>query len=122
MQSFFINHTNHPSDTWLPQERAAAECIGPISDVPFPDVDAAWDEEKIVELALEMGKKIVSMNPAAVLCQGEFTYCFALISYLKAHGVRVVSACSKRVVKEWEEEGVTRKQSEFVFVRFRQYK
>ena len=121
MQSIFINHTNHPSEQWTRLERRAAETFGTIIDVPFPAVDPSWDESKIAELASEMGEKIVLMDPVVVLCQGEFTYCFALVSYLKARSVRVISACSTRVVKEWEEDGIVKKQSDFVFVRFRNY-
>ena len=66
--------------------------------------------------------KILSMEPAAVLCQGEFTYTFAMVERLKALGVPTMAACSERVVEEQlDADGSTRKISKFRFVRFRMY-
>lgn len=121
MRSVFINHTNHPSVTWTEAELAAAEQFGPVQDFVFPAIDPEWDEETVMQLAQKNGAKILSMHPAAVLCQGEFTYCFALITFLKKQGITVLSACSNREVVEWAEGDKSIKTSDFVFVRFRRY-
>ena len=121
MQKIFINHTNHPTDSWTETERKAAEVYGKVKEIAFPAIDPEWDETKIGQLAQENGKKILSMNPAAVLCQGEFTYCFALVTFLKAHGVTVLSACSTRETETWAQGDGNLKISKFVFVRFRRY-
>jgi hypothetical protein len=121
MQSVFINHTNHSSDQWTEAERLAAETYGTVCDIAFPNIDPEWDEKKIKQLAEENGRKILELQPAAVLCQGEFTYCFTLVTYLKEKGITVLSACSKRDVEEWVEDGRSFRTSDFVFVRFRRY-
>ena len=121
MQKIFINHTNHPSDKWTEAERRAAEVYGTVQDFAFPAVNPEWDEVKIEQLARENGEKILSLEPAAVLCQGEFTYCFALVAFLKSHGVTVLSACSKRETETWTRGDEDLKISKFIFVRFRKY-
>ena len=121
MQKIFLNHTNHPSDKWTEAERRAAEVYGTVQDFAFPAVDPEWDEVKIEQLAQENGKRILALDPAAVLCQGEFTYCFALVAFLKSHGVTLLSACSKREVEVWTQGEKDLKISKFVFVRFRKY-
>lgn len=121
MRSVFINHTNHPSATWTEAELAAAEQFGPVQDFVFPAIDPEWDEETVTQLAQKNGAKILSMHPAAVLCQGEFTYCFALITFLKKQGIAVLSACSNREVEIQVKGTENLKTSRFVFVRFRKY-
>ena len=122
MNSVFINHTNHSFDKWSAEEKYAAEKIGSVHDYMFPDIDPAWDEIHIKQLARKNGEKIIALKPAAVLCQGEFTYCFALVTYLKEKGIPVLAACSKRESKEWRDDnGALVKNSVFKFVKFRSY-
>lgn len=121
MERVFINHTNHPSSAWTSNQLRAAEIFGKVMDIPFPDIDPEWDEEKVISLAQENCKIIIELQPAAVLCQGEFTYCHTLICLLKADGIKVLAACSKRETKEWEENGKNIKKTIFNFVRFRAY-
>ena len=64
---------------------------------------------------------ILALQPNAVLCQGEFLYCYHLISRLKEKGITVLSACSKRETVEWEEDNASIKEAKFSFVRFREY-
>ncbi len=118
----FINHTNHPSASWGDAQRQAAEAYGEIQDIPFPAIPADWSEEDVAELARASGEKILAQRPAAVLCQGEFTYVFALTSLLMAHDIPVLAATSEREVVECRrEDGQTEKVSRFVFSRFRRY-
>ena len=123
LKKIFVNHTNHPSDKWSPEQIAAAEKFGAVVDFPFPNVDANADEEKISELVEVNGQKILAMNPAAVLCQGEFSYTFAMVNFLQKNNLPVLAASSARVVEEIvTEDGSTQRISLFKFVRFRQYK
>ena len=117
----FINHTNHLSRYWNELQKREAERFGAIVDIPFPDIDPAWDEETVLALAQANCKKILGLQPEAVLCQGEFTYCYHLIGLLKESGVTVLAACSKRETSEWQEEGQQIKKAVFSFVRFRKY-
>ena len=105
----FINHTNHASAKWSATQAEAARAWGAIEDLPFPDVGADWDEERVARLA--------------VLCQGEFTYVHHLVNLLLAAGVTVLAATSRREVNEEQaEDGSMQKISRFVFTRFREYR
>ena len=114
----FINFSNHPSDTWTtPQTSAALAYADQIIDIPFPAVDPTMDERGIYDLADKMTSEIMTMNPAAVLCQGEFGLCFSVVRRLQKAGVQVLYACSERKVRV---EGST-KTVQFDFVKFRRY-
>ena len=122
MKKTFVNHTNHFSAQWSPEQIAAAEIFGDIEDFPFPNIDANFDENQISELVEVNGKKILSLNPAAVLCQGEYCYTYAMINFLRKNNVIVIAAASERIVEERvTADGATQKISLFKFVRFRQY-
>lgn len=118
----FINHTNHPVSHWSAEELAAAQAFGEVQDVPFPVVPAAWDEIAVRHLAETQGMRILAMQPAAVLCQGEFSYTYALTRWLQEHGVLVLTACSEReAVERMDASGAVHRMSVFRFVRFRNY-
>ena len=111
-----LNLTNHPSDTWSPEQIAAAG--GDVMDMPFPSVPPEADEAYIDALANEYLDRILSLeNLSAVHIMGEFNFCYALISRLKAQGVRCVASTTLR--ETVEENGV--KISKFKFTRFREY-
>ena len=120
--AIFINHTNHPLARWSAAQRAAAEEYGEIVDLPFPDIAPEWDEAAVARLADEQAERILMQSPAAVLCQGEFTYSYALIRRLVAAGIPVLAACSRRESYETPDvAGHTTRTSVFAFVRFRRY-
>lgn len=122
MKKFFVNHTNHSSAQWSEAQRTAAENFGEIVDFPFPNIGADWDENKIAELVEVNAEKIIAINPAAVLCHGEYCYTYAMINYLRKNNIVVIAATTERIVKETvTEDGATQKISLFQFVRFRQY-
>ncbi|MBO4401252.1 MAG: CRISPR-associated protein [Selenomonadaceae bacterium] len=118
----FVNHTNHAAANWSAEQRAAAEILGEISDLPFPEIPPAASELEVAELAEKNLREILNLEPAAVLCQGEFNYTFALVSALKEKNIPVLAATSERVSSEIPQpDGSTRKVSVFRFVRFRRY-
>lgn len=121
MENIFVNHTNHPSIYWSPKQFESASLFGTVHDFPFPEIDPEWDEEKVQQLVRKNCEKILSMQPKAVLCQGEFSYCYNLVKLLKENGIVVLSACSKRETTVWEEGGQIFKTAKFSFVRFREY-
>lgn len=116
-EKIFINFSNHPADKWSKKQISAAQKYGKVTDIRFPVVDEAGDEDYIRNLADEYLAKIMKYEPAAVMCQGEFCLSYAIITALKEKGITVLAACSKRIVKETEDE----KKSFFVFERFREY-
>ena len=121
MRKVFINHTNHPSDKWSDAQRTAAESFGSIVDVPFPPVPSSASSEEVLELVQSHLSKILSMEPAAVLCQGEFNYTFAMVERLKQLGITTLAACSERVTSEIVQGDCTTRVSHFRFVQFRPY-
>lgn len=122
MEATFINHTNHPSAEWSHAQTSAARELGRIVDMNFPDISADASEQEVQDLAHQMAQEIAAQFPVAVLCQGEFTYTYALVHELLAQEIRVVAACSERVVEETlEPDGSTRRLSRFRFTRFRRY-
>ena len=122
MEKIFINHTNHPSDKWSIEQKLAAEKIGRIIDVPFPDVPPNFDTSEVHELVMKNLREIMKLSPAAVLCQGEFNYTVAMVEELKKNNVAVMAATSERVVSTIQEsDGTTKRVSIFNFVRFRSY-
>ena len=122
MRKIFINHTNHPAARWSAEQISAARVYGEILDVAFPAVNAAATTQEVRELVQSNLKKILELEPAIVLCQGEFNYTFAMVEELKKLGVKVVAATSERVaVEEILSDGSTRQISTFRFVQFREY-
>jgi len=117
----FVNFTNHNSLKWSAEQRAAAAVYGDIRDMPFPAVDPQASHGDVQALAASCAAEIMALHPDAVLCQGEFTLAFAVVAILKAHGVRVVAACSKRAVRETYEDGATKKIAEYRFDSFREF-
>jgi hypothetical protein len=117
-----INFTNHPSDLWGEKQKSEALKYGEIIDIPFPKIDAGLDEEEIKNMAFEYLKKIYVLKPKAVICQGEFTLVYAVVTALREKGVKVLSACSERKVKETiMDDGTVQKTAIFDFVKFREY-
>lgn len=122
MEKFFVNHTNHASANWCAEQLAAAESYGKIIDIPFPEVPPEFSTEEVGEIVSDNLQKILELAPAAVLCQGEFSYTVAMVELLKAHNIPVLAATSQRVVSEIANpDGSTRRVSIFKFVRFRNY-
>lgn len=80
MGKIFINFTNHPLDRWDIKQQEAAEWYGMIVDIPFPAVDAMGDEEYILRMVDDYVEKIEILKPETVLCQGEFSTAYQMIS------------------------------------------
>lgn len=118
----FINCSNHHSSNWGPEQIREAEKWGKIIDYTFPAVDADADEAGVAQLADETMKIILEMKPKAVMCQGEFTLTYALVSRLKEKGIPALAACSERkAVEKKLPNGEVEKTSIFEFKRFRRY-
>lgn len=118
----FINLSNHPSNVWSIAQKQKAEEYGEIIDVAFPSVPADISEQEVFEMGNHLVDEIMTYNPKAVMCQGEFTLTFDVVSKLQKKGVTCLSACSERqVVEKVLPDGSTKKEVVFSFVRFRQY-
>lgn len=117
----FLNFSNHQSPLWGQKQKAAAEQFGEIVDLAFPQVSANMTSEDVVRLAENYADQILKKHPDCVLCQGEFCLSWHVINLLKQANVRVVAACSERIVEEVHTEAGTEKKSVFRFVQFREY-
>lgn len=120
-KEMFINFSNHPSSMWSEKQKTEAEKYGLIEDLPFPAVSAHADRKAVQDLAEHYVAMILEKQPECVMCQGEFCLSYHVIERLKKTGVRVVAACSERVVEEVYGKTGTEKKSVFQFIQFREY-
>lgn len=118
----FLNYSNHPSSLWSENQIKAAKKYGNIVDISFPQIPTNFEEASVEKIAESEYKKIISLNPTVVLCQGEMTFCHNMVNRLIENSITVVAACSERVNDErLLPDGRTVKQVVFEFVRFRKY-
>lgn len=121
-EKVFINCSNHPSETWCAEQKKAAEEYGKIVDICFPEVDPGWTNAQVNAEAERICGEIDQYNAAAVMCQGEFTLTYAIISRLKENGITVLAACSRRRTEEIiNEDGSTQKKALYSFEGFREF-
>lgn len=122
MPEVFVNHTNHPSARWDAQQLKEAKSFGPVVDVPFPEVPADAPEEDVQVMVQEHLAEILALHPAAVLCQGEFTYTYLMIHQLLLRHIPVLAACSERQTEERHNaDGSTTRVSHFIFRQYRRF-
>lgn len=116
----FINLSNHPFGGWPEAQRKAATGYGEITDLPFPDISPEAGSDAIEAIAEEYAEKVREMSvgaDATVHVMGEMNFTFALVSQLKALGIKCVASTTERCVEE--KDGA--KTSYFKFVKFREY-
>lgn len=120
----FINFTNHSVSTWSNAQKRAAEKYGNIREIHFPNVSPYASADDIKLFADNYVSQIVSLLPKdednAVLCQGEFSLCIAVIEKLKERNIKVLCACSERRVIENFDGEKNIKKAEFYFVGYRE--
>ena len=115
----FVNLSNHPSGFWSEEQLAAARQFGDIVDLQFPNIDPSLSSaavssiaDKTVDTIMALGKDVV------VHVMGEMTFTYAVVSRLKALGIRCVASTTERETT-YNSNGT--KLSEFSFVKFREY-
>lgn len=118
----FINYSNHSSKSWSREQINAAQMYGEIIDIPFINVDPTWSSSRVLDSATNVANEILKYKPEAVMCQGEFTFTYALVCILKRNGIKCLSACTNRIAQEVvKADGTVVKESVFVFEGFRDY-
>ena len=118
----FVNYSNHPSSKWNKEQIEAASEYGNIIDVPFFQVDPACSSDEVKTIAEKETEKIMSYDPSAVLCVGDFSLTYQIVTNLKEKGIKVLSASSKReVIEEKTDSGENTKKTVFKFEGFREY-
>lgn len=141
MAKVFINFTNHTSAKWSNKQFNAAKNFNNrlswagreeniILDVKFPNVDPRLDAHGVESLALDYVKYIIKHwaegdnSLTGILIQGEATFVHSFVNLFYEENIFVpcLCACSERVsVEKIDDEGNTKKVSEFSFVKFREY-
>ena len=118
----FINLSNHPSSGWSAEQTNAAQKYGKIKDLKFPNVPSDAVGSEIEVIVMETFAKVMSEQPAAVMCAGEPVVCFKLVELFKIAGVTVLAAVTDRVSEEIQNpDGTTTKVSKFCFKGFREF-
>ena len=119
--NLFINLTNHPHLSWDKEQLESSSKFGEIVDIAFPTIapdDNLNTINAIVEKYTNIIKEQTDYFNVTVHVMGEMTFVYALVSRLKALGIRCVASTTERkaVVND---DGT--KTSEFCFVQFREY-
>ena len=118
----FLNCSNHSSKMWSIEQKNAAAKWGEIVDYPFPLVSADVDETEINNYAENIVRDMLKMRPSVVMCQGESTLAYSIITKLLQNGIHVIAACSERKAEESIlADGSVQKKVLFQFVKFREY-
>ena len=134
--STFVNISNHPSSKWSKEQLDLAHRMGAekIIDIPFPNIPPDALKEDVKKIAYDVvseAYKVQGFEPEELnfaLVQGEMTATFAIAQRfieLDAEtgiGFMPIAACSERnVIEKQLEDGTTKKEVVFKFVRFREY-
>lgn len=78
--------------------------------------------EQVQKSAEKVCRTIERYHVGAVMCQGEFTLTYAIVTRLKKNGITVFAACSRRETEEIRNaDGSTQKKVLFSFERFREF-
>lgn len=118
----FINFSNHPSSGWLKEQLAAAQKYGEIVDIDFPNINPEFTSSILSELADEAVATITSYGKDIIVhIMGEMTFTYAVVSRLKALGIKCVASTTKRDPDKVIILPDGTKISEFHFIQFREY-
>ena len=120
--NMLVNLSNHPNNQWSKEQLDAAAQYGPITDLPFPDINPEGDEQYIDDLANQYLQKVLDMIPsdssATVHLMGEMNFTIALHKQLQQHGITCVASTTQRLVEQQPDGS---KKVKFQFVKFRRY-
>ena len=116
----FINFSNHPSDIWDKTQIAAARVYGEVNEFPFPTISPEMSRDEVKKLAMECVNVMLKLfgDDITVHIMGEMTFTFMVVTRLKEMGITCVASTTERKVT-MNADGT--KQSEFSFVKFREY-
>jgi len=130
--SMLINNTNREHTTWGEDQLEASKDFGEIVDMIMPGIPAEADEAEADRIAGLVVRRILRRlgrenagtgnEQDAVICQGDFTLVYRVVTRLKEAGVTVVAPTFQRVTKPTlRPDGTTVPGYSFRFERYRQY-
>ena len=115
-----INLSNHPSAFWSEEQKQTCTTLGDIVDMNFPNVDPAWDENDIAQVADEICSRITQLKDVvAVHVAGEHTLTFAIVVRLLRAGYRCLTSTTERNSVNLPDGRIVKT---FSFVRLRDYR
>jgi hypothetical protein len=127
-----INNTNREHTTWGEDQLEASKDFGEIVDMIMPGIPAEADEAEADRIAGLVVRRILRRlgrenagtgnEQDAVICQGDFTLVYRVVTRLKEARVTVVAPTFQRVTKPTlRPDGTTVPGYSFRFERYRQY-
>ena len=130
--SMLINNTNREHTTWGEDQLEASKDFGEIVDMIMPGIPAEADEAEADRIAGLVVRRILRRlgrenagtgnEQDAVICQGDFTLVYRVVTRLKEAGVTVVAPSFQRVTNPTlRPDGTTVPGYSFSFERYRQY-
>jgi len=122
----FVNLSNHPVASWPPGQAEAAGGLGlgEAVDLPggLPEVDPAWDTERVEALAREIAERATALGAAGAAVSGDYCLSAALVRELQTRGVRCFAPTTARsAVETARADGSVQSERVFRFVRWREY-
>ena len=115
----FINLSNHPSDGWSEEQLAAAQEYGEVVDIHFPNIEPSFTSSMVKSLADITVDTITALGKNITIhVMGEMTFTYAVVSRLKARGIRCMASTTERNTIMTPD---GKKISVFKFVQFREY-
>jgi len=118
----FINFTNHPSSGWLKEQYAAALEYGEVIDIQFPNITPSFTSAMVSDLADKAVDTIMSYGKDIIVhIMGEMTFTYAVVSRLKAQGIKCIASTTERDPNKTITLPDGKIIKEFKFVQFREY-
>jgi len=138
MKRMFINISNHPSEQWTDEQKAACDKYVPggaaespveIIDIPFPAIgigteDSAMESSFLMDKIFRMipyedGKRAAHVS---AMVMGEMVAVFYLVGSLQSVGINCFASITRREsVEEKQADGSMIKRAVFRFIGYRQY-
>ena len=121
---FFVNISNHPSSKWTHEQREAAEQIGTIIDIQFPQIPPTAGPRELFNILMDLERSIFdaigrTSHKPTIHIMGEMGFTLmAVIHFKKVYGWKCVHSTTERTVIE-NPDGT--KTSRFIFKQFREY-
>jgi hypothetical protein len=124
----FINYSNHPYNTWSPEQRAAATAnYSKVIDRAFPHIDPKMPINKMGDLLGREYEALIDLinehsiegeDYCAVHIMGEQSFCYNMVELLHEQGIRCYVSTTERIS---EDKGDGQKTTTFKFCQFRAY-
>lgn len=127
MKNLFVNLTNHPVAKFQNKQLQAAQALGEVQEIKFPQIDPHASTNDVHTLAASYLSDILNNSKefahVYVQIMGEmvFTASFVHQSMMHDNITCIASTTDRQVVEIEMEDGTIEKKTTFDFVQFRKY-